>query len=569
MDFSVKFVAGQDVFELLKNEIFISSWTQLAHEDTKGTVIQEPPFVVTWYNQYKNQYDPILCLGYSSDADLVGILPLAKRLQNGCLVHAGADQAEYHGWICHPDINEEFPIACLIEIKRRFSPKTWGWSWLPPKSPLGWLTSPSLVKESIYVKRRDQNSLLWDLRDEAKFKNLIKNKSIKNEINRYKKQGNFHIERIKDKDKTRELIRILGIQYDFRQALAHGVMPFTSDVNKANFYIERQNYPEAIHFTMLWVNNKPLAFNFGACDNKTVYLGVTGFDPLESKNAPGTLLLLKLAELLKEEGYRYIDLTPGADKYKERFGNASQQLVQPTFYFNKRNKIAADFRSKFRSVTKRVVALIGFNQEKVRQISSKIGYVYNRVRGVTVSKLFKRLPRLMYEKHTYFYYRLKYDETRIQSKTDTGINVQQYEDLLKYEGPVPKQEFLSEALKRLLSEETVYTVDRNGILANYMWMTRGGKVHHFTRVDMTFMSPKNSVILYDAYTQPEFRRQGLYKKTVAQMISDGFRLGASEIYAGADPNNVASRHTFEKLGFTHFRTYTNERFLFWKRKNEF
>jgi RimJ/RimL family protein N-acetyltransferase len=86
---------------------------------------------------------------------------------------------------------------------------------------------------------------------------------------------------------------------------------------------------------------------------------------------------------------------------------------------------------------------------------------------------------------------------------------------------------------------------------------------------MSFNSPEDSIILYDSYTEEEFRGQGIYRRTLTQMVSDAFRLGAKEIYAGVEPNNFAPRHTLEKLGFTHFRTYINKRFLFWRSKKEF
>ena len=121
MNLKIKIVTDDEVFNLLNCNQFLTAWNNLTIEDNKVTVIQELPFVLTWYFQYSNAYKPILVLGYNESNQLVGLMPLAISSKDGHLTHAGDWQAEYHGWICHKDIDQDFPIQALIEIKKKLT----------------------------------------------------------------------------------------------------------------------------------------------------------------------------------------------------------------------------------------------------------------------------------------------------------------------------------------------------------------------------------------------------------------------------------------------------------------
>lgn len=567
MIFSTDIITSSEAFELLKQESFIISWAQLAEKDNKVTVIQEYPFVITWYNQYKSHYDPILCLGYSKAKELVGFMPLAKNLKNGIITHAGAQQAEYHGWISHPEIDEDFPIACLKEIKRRFDPKCWEWRWMPPGAPINWLSSKLLSEEGIYVKFRTQDSPLWDLENEAKFQKLIKEKSTRIKLNRYRKKGKFYIERIKDKTRTEELMKILEIQYDFRQEIVFGATPFQNDINKARFHIQMQNYPEANHFTVLWSNNKPLAFNFGPCNKKTLLVGLIGFDPVENKNSPAALLLLELAKMAKEEGYRYIDLTPGSDEYKERFANTYQPLVLPKFFFRRKYFLKDAIFLNLRRVVNKIIDSIGIERNQVRKIYHNVTGLFNFIKRGSLRDILNRILNLLYEKNNYLCYRLVWNDNKMNSLLENGdISCQRYEDLFRYTGSNPwlkKRDLFKEAFRRFAWGEILYTAIKDGALAQCGWKTDNEK---FKDVHIKFSFPKGSVILYSFYTNPSFHNYNPFERSIKKMISDIPISGEKEIYLIINSESYASRTEIKEIGFSHFCTFKHIRFLWSEKK---
>ncbi len=236
---------GPAAAQRLADPDFIHAWGELAHEDPKQTALQEPPFVTTWYTAYQQRYRPLLCLAYDAAGQLAGVMPLALG-PDGEVVHAGAHQAEYHGWICQPSIEGRFPAACLLQLQRELDLGTWAWRWLPPGAPVAWLRSPELAEHGIAARiQEEQDSPLWDLQDERRLKKLLKNKSLKIKRNRYRKGSGLRLERITDRQQAQAVFPALVDQCDFRQGAIHGVRPFADDDRKLAFYLDRLASPPA------------------------------------------------------------------------------------------------------------------------------------------------------------------------------------------------------------------------------------------------------------------------------------------------------------------------------------
>lgn len=572
MNFTIKIVTGEDVLTLLKDDLFISSWKNLSNIDHKVTLIQEPPFVITWYQQYYNIFNPVLCLGYDDKNSLVGLMPLALSLKSGRLTHAGDGQAEYNGWISKKDIDQIFPISCLIVIKRTFRVKKWQWRCIPPRTKTDWIFSPLLKKENIYINYTKQPSPTWNLSDENKLKEILSKKTIRYSINKYKKAGKFYIERIKDKEQAKDLIDIVKNQYDFRMLAVYNIAPFEIDIKKKNFYIERMNFPDNNHFTALWSNGKPIAFHFGACDKDTVYLGLFSFDPLEAKNSPGILLIIELATLMMKEGYKYLDLTPGIDEYKEKFSNKYQELIAPTVYFDKFERFKDCIINLLKKPIKTYLVLVGLKPYFIKKkIYKKTKSLFNTLGRINLVNIIKKLFLVIYNKRIYLQYKFPCDEFDSKIEQNIDIRIQNYSDLLLYTDSNPwltRSDFLFEASKRFANGELLYSIVKDGSLAHYGWLTKGGRIHRFTEVDMEFKSPPESVILYDFYTEPKFRRQGLYQQNIKQLLYDSFKMGFKEAYIGVAYKNIPSKAAIEKMGFKLFRTYIKIRFLCFSIKKE-
>jgi len=562
---------GSGVLPMISEETFITEWQELAAQDRKFTVLQEPAFVISWYRQHESLFEPVVCLGRGPAGCLVGLMPLARARDSGSLTHAGDFHAEYHGWIALPSLDEVFAVECLLALKKTFPLRRWAWNWLPPGTPTGFLTSRRLIENGVFPSFRKQQSPLWNLEDEARFNEVMKTKSIKNQMNRFKKLGGFVLERIRDKERTGQLLKVLRSQCDFRQEVMQGVRPFADNPRKEPFFLERQNFPESNHFTVLWSNGRPVSFHFGACGKDTLLLGLTAYDPTESRNSPGKVHLIELARMVKEEGFHRIDLTPGGDQYKEFVANASQELVIPTFHFSRAASLRTAFRETLHGKTKEALAAARIRPEGFLAAMSWMRALPARLRNATPRKLLRKIARIFREDVVYLQYAIECRREPAETERDPEVFSQRYEDLLAhptYLSPRERRRTLAEALKRFAAGQMLYSMSRDGELLHCGWVVRGGQKHHLEGVNAAFDSPPESAVLYDFFTHPKHRGQGLYQRNLRQILRDLAAAGVQKAFIGVLKSNDDSRRAIEKVGFSPYRTYRRRRILWIEKKEE-
>jgi len=528
MNLNIKIIEGRKAFDLLKEKSFISRWTTLAASQKSATVHQEHPFVSTWYHQYQNKFQPVFILGFDNNSEIIGILALAQNLESQEITHAGAWQAEYKGWICHESIIETFPVQALISLKNHFNLNVWNWGWTPPKLNTDWLSSKALKKENINIIYTEEDSPLMALLNEERLNKIKKNKSTKNQINRYIKRGGFFIERITSKEKAEQVFDILVKQSDFRHLAIHNEAPFGNDSNKKPFHINRLEFKDSNHFTVLWSNNKPIAFNFGECNKETVFLGLTSYDPTESKNSPGKIFLIKLAEFIKEEGYKYLDLTPGGDSYKDSFSNSTQKLHETTIYFNRIKYL----ESKSKEALKNSLKKANLNSETLPNI-------FNPNKA-------KKLPS---SKGIFTYYLLKADDVNTNSLSNAiFIKKNHYEDLLLLNRD-DKPALLSRALRQFATDDILFSITDEEKLMLFGWLTT--RLNNKNIPDLNFNIPDQSAILYDFFSENNFTEQEHLTKCIYLMINTCKKKGIKNIFIRASHNN-SFLNTIKNIGFKKF-----------------
>jgi len=537
MNLELKIVKNEEALELLENNIFISKWKELASQQANVTVQQEFPFVSTWYKQYFTKFSPILILGYDPKAQLVGLIPLAQSLDNSQISHAGHLQAEYCGWICKESYCELFITQAIVSIKNHFNLKRWTWGWVTPNSDISWFFSDTLKKANIYIKYREFDSPLLDVFDNVKINELKKNRSLKTKTNRYIKGGKFYIERITSKDKAIEIFDVLEKQSDFRQMAINKVSPFGDDPNKGSYYINKLDFPNDCHFTVLWSNNRPIAYNFGECDSTTVYLGVTSYDPTESKNSPGKIHLVMLAEFIKKEGFRYLDLTPGNDGYKEWFCNTRQKLYYLNIFFDKKNYLISKLRDAIIKPLK--------NTAKKLNVEPKI--IISNFK--TVPSKIKETFKKPFKKEIYIYYRLNIKKIE---KYNTNVKQNNYSDLLFCnKNDDKKQHILSQALRRFSLNDKLFSVIKNNKKVHYGWMTTKLKNQNIPQFDNQFEFPANSAILYDFFVEDDN-----LLLIIQEMINECKIKNIDEVYIGAHHFNSSFIKIIYELGFKPYQKLT-------------
>ena len=471
----------------LSDPEFISTWKLLANQSQEFTLIQQYGFASSWYKSYINQYNPLLVIGYDKEKAIVGILPLAISKDNGAVSHAGHYQAEYNGWVCKKEFEEAFLIQTIIAIKKEFHPGCWDWGWMPPRANTHWLSSKKLKDNGIYVNISTCESPVYKLSDAARINKIKKSKSTKSKINRLKRSGELRIERITDLSVAKKIFVDLKKIYDFRSLAAYNIMPFKDDVSKEKWHLDYLDNSNDVHFTVLWQGNELLACNYGYCSDDTVIIGLFTYNPVQGAHSPGNIFLIMLIDFIKEEGYQYLDLSPGGDSYKERFCNTHNTLTRPAFCFSP--------FSKYKNSTK--TYLINKVKERFtsRDISNLKERYINKIKDITAFN--KSTPESVNEN----LYLFDAASNNTNGKAP-NLHIQKSDDLLLYKpvnGQSTHKEVIFTALKNFERGDTLYTLVENEELLAYTWASTSGKKHPSSIINEYTNFTRNNTLLYNSY----------------------------------------------------------------------
>lgn len=453
MNIEIKIIEKQDALALFNDPEFIARWNFLYNECSHRTIMQSYNFVKTWAQVYKETFDLLFVLGINQQSEIIGVIPLA--FTGNTLVHAGDKQAEYHGWIGLKEYDLQFITAAISELNKKYNLTKWIWGWTAPNAPFDFIGLTALQKQGIYVHSIQQKSPVLALNDQEKINQLNKSRSLKTKINRYKKRGDLRLKKIKTAEEANQVLQTFQNQFDFRKIGMRQEPLFTIDVLKYQYIFEKIKDLENVHFTVLLLDNKPLAFHLGECDDTTVYLTLISHDPTEGKNSPGKIIMLYLIDLLREEGYQYFDLTPGGDTYKDYYANTYIDLEYVTFYFNWFEKFIRDLRISLKSITKKTLQLLSLNPTKLSEKK-------NQLSTLNVTK-----PQCAY-------YLLTSTSGVEEKRNDaTLFSINAYEDLLMnvtHSNWEDFQDQFSYALRNFNAGNKLLTYTQNGSLVMACWL---------------------------------------------------------------------------------------------------
>lgn len=122
-----------------------------------------------------------------------------------------------------------------------------------------------------------------------------------------------------------------------------------------------------------------------------------------------------------------------------------------------------------------------------------------------------------------------------------------------------KEQFLEEAERRNKEGMRFYSVIRCGKLVYYSWVVPNQSSARFPAVDQSFEFPDGADVIFNAYTHPEARGQGIHKQVLMRQLYDSSQQqGTSSVFIAIDPKNLPARLAVEAAGFEPVA-------LFWKK----
>lgn len=544
---NVEVIRGADADARLSGDAFVADWCALRAQCPWATAYQSAGFARAWYATYRQRWEPLLVLLRGEGGALQGLMALAVAEGGPRLVAAGAHQAEYQGWICRPELADEFPPRALRALREHVPGAVLKFQYLPAGTPTAWLAGAGPGR--LYHLRRYNRPLL-QFNDGSEIAESLSKEGNKSRLRRLKKLGPTRLERVADAAQLEAIFDTIIHWHDARRLAVNGSAPFRNDPLKRPFHLAMMREGGLLHVTVLKAGDRIASAHLNVCGRGVVQLGLLAHDPALSRHSPGKLHILLLAPLLMQEGYAHLDLTPGGEPYKARFANGSDPVytlsVLPTF--------AARFRDSFRSGAEdaaksllRRFRVAPADAEALVDRLRRLGSAPSPLRALSLARKWIRSTREL-TIH-------RYDAAKaLPLDVADRFHRDAVEDLLAY-APLPglpsRRQFVSEALARIEQGQHVYTCADEGGLLHYGWLAERVTAEVAGRHAPEFPCPPDSAMVLHFYTFPRARRRGLAAECLRTMLRDAARVpGTRQIYAAVPADAEAALRLVAKIGFT-------------------
>jgi hypothetical protein len=488
----VSILEGENAIAFMENEAFGLQVSSLLQECGNPSVFQDSSFILPWYKENLLKYSPVIVVSFSGDR-LVGLLTLAREIHasNGkhCnrLIGAGNFYALYQSWNVLPEYSLDFwdkgiqPLLkkipnCLINLKSLPDIKLFQSMEHFPKF------------KRMAVLEKFQNPVL-DFKVEG-YEKIFGKRHFKSKINRLNRAGNVKFEKITDFRVLEKIFPQIEQYYSIRQGAAFNKTPFPDGLQDWKVFLEWLKN-DVLHVTGLWLDEDLIGAIIMINDfGTTAHLaGLITYSPRHAKLSPGLVHLYLVSQLLKEESYHHLKLSPGYDAYKDRFSNRQEEIYELLISKNQFQIIKRKLRVWFRKILlERGISPnefeVLFSKTKSKWTNRLWGLLKRiRNRDLNVNDLLSRLNSLSFETKESFF----------------EVNNQSLDALLLVDDKnfeVSRWEFLEDALNRLEENEKFITFISKGKLQVCIWY-KGEEmtVHDLTsqnlekKITKIFLSP--------------------------------------------------------------------------------
>ncbi|MEM7414934.1 MAG: GNAT family N-acetyltransferase [Gemmatimonadota bacterium] len=536
---------GSDARALLDDPGFVAGWDALLTSCPWATAFQAPHFARTWYDVYRDVYEPIIALE-RADGALAGLLLLARHRESGEVVHVGAHHAEYHTWLAPGGPEQSFIVAALSALAE-LDISLVRFLFLAPETPLEW--TKDLPALGFLADVRWHSRGLMKVGEGSTIAASLKKSGNKSRLSRLKRSGEVEFVQIRSQDELAAAFDEIATQCDVRQGAVHDSLPFATDPLKRRLYLTLARDPDVMHCTVLRAGGKVVASHLGLRSGDMVSLGLITHAPQYGRASPGKLLILFLGQLLGEQGLEWFDMTPG-EGYKDRFATDHDDvavldvMLNPSVQrrFRIRRRVVTFGRKLGQRLGRDLLGSVRFAAAAVR-IHGPVGAV---ARGSAGGMAW------VASREEFVLFRRSIDTPVPEPSNGTTVRFNELDDLLLYEPATSSDprltDFLSAAVSRLERGDLMATVLRDGALIHCGWLSVDAKKvwptsNHRLDIDGGIS------FLQEGFTHPnagpEVLRTSLIERLrVATERSKGGWCGAAVM-----PGGAPSRRLLEELGF--------------------
>jgi len=543
---------GADAIKLLSQHEFVDKWKELQDQCPWKSSFQGHDFSLSWYESYTHAM-PVLICEYGDNGDLVGLIPLAIIDASNAVV-TGSQQAEYQAWLS----SAECPVTFLKDtitmlIKNGMLSNYLSLKYLV-KHPAMEPYLAQLNADLCLSIEHDRPLLLLNSEEIA---NSFKKKNNKSKFNRLKRMGELTFKRVTESANFAAIIDLIIAQYDFRQGAAHDSFPFFSDPNKREFHLAWfARNPDNFHITTMMLDDELVSALIGVVNGNSVSIAIITYSPLFSTYSPGKLHIMMLSQQLVEDGFEYLDLTPGGDTWKSRFADSFDTVYEYRIYTKQASVQQYCSKEKRLAQIKKLLSIIGVTPDQLRGLVSKVKMLSP---SVVINKAASLLPQSVEMR----FYRIDMETYQQNEPIEVKLVRNHFSDFVYFTSRdhlQTRQGVAATALSRLERGECCYTYRIQNKLAYFGWLCPKRTVTDVSEVGQQYTMPESSAVLYDFYTDDDARGQGIYQSAIRQMLADIKNSPETKyVYISVLADSAANRHVIEKIGFEYQESLVSKR----------
>ena len=300
-------------------------WNAVLNRGGTNTIFQTFEWNDAWLAAYGNRWRPMTLVARSGD-EVVAIAPMVvDRSTPGPprITFQGYSNADYQDFLGAPD--HATIRAFLDELKSRVPNAVIELSNVPAASATNTVIASATKAVGLWPLRRADSPcptlLLHDQPEQGL--HLIRKYSLRRPLNHFSRQGKVTAHKLVALDDALAQLGIFIDQHIRRWQQTSTPSRFCDDETRRFFeeLVLRLGGTGWLDFSVIRLDDKPLAYHFGFCYAGTLTWYKPSFEIAEARHSPGLLLIRNLIERALDEGLNEIDFTIGPEQFKSRFTN--------------------------------------------------------------------------------------------------------------------------------------------------------------------------------------------------------------------------------------------------------
>jgi CelD/BcsL family acetyltransferase involved in cellulose biosynthesis len=311
-------------------------WNAVVLQTQRPQVFYTYEWALAVQAAYEASLKPLLLLGYEG-SDLIGVASLASDKAGKNLTFLAATTADYCDFLVAPQRSSEFVNAVFAELRKTHAASL-ALANLPADSPTVGALRDQAGKHGFHIFPRSaylcaQVDLGSGERRQELKTSLMNKKKLRRYLREMEREGPVTFVHLQSWAEVQAALSGFADAHVAR-FLATGRVSSLSTPERRLFLeqlTKRFDGCGVVTLSMLKINDRPVAWNYGFQFNGSWFWYQPTFDSRQEQNSPGHCLLSRIViEACDIKTMNVVDLGLGAEGYKERFGNSTRQTLYVT-----------------------------------------------------------------------------------------------------------------------------------------------------------------------------------------------------------------------------------------------